>query len=419
MPLRPRRSFCVLLTVATLALSACDQGGDARETAADSAAVERGRYLAEGLLLCVICHSERDWDRPGGPPVEGMAAAGRVWWDDEERGRLVAPNLTPDTETGIGRWTDEELVRSIRTGIGRDGRHLHLLAYSDALRHLADRDVEAVIAYLRSLEPIHNPLPETALPEAAQAGLASDRPAEPSPVDLTVDDPVQRGRALVMLGNCDGCHTAHRAPRRPPLFSGGNLIERDGRAAFSANITPHATGVPYDADAFIEVIRTGKQGTLSPLMPWVAYRKLSDRDLRAVHAFLQTQLPVEHRISNRGERSHCPVCDQRHGMGRLNPRPATQGIELDPTLHTRYQGAYRHPRRGITLDVTMGDDGLRIGFQGRRATRLIALSTSRFLAPGLTPRPLRFVLPDDGGPAERLIMENMEPDTLERVGTDR
>src|SRR5688572_2902711 len=59
--------------------------------------VARGKYLSEGLLQCFVCHSERDWKKPGAPPIPETRGAGVVW-----RAGLVAPNLTPDVETGIG-----------------------------------------------------------------------------------------------------------------------------------------------------------------------------------------------------------------------------------------------------------------------------------------------------------------------------
>ncbi|MGH9443899.1 MAG: hypothetical protein ACRD16_16665, partial [Thermoanaerobaculia bacterium] len=61
----------------------------------------RGRYLAEGVLQCFNCHSDRDPSRPGAPPLEGRKGAGHVWYDEPDA-RLVAPNLTPDVETGAG-----------------------------------------------------------------------------------------------------------------------------------------------------------------------------------------------------------------------------------------------------------------------------------------------------------------------------
>src|SRR5262245_49538296 len=84
--------------------------------------VARGKYLAEGLLQCFICHSERDWSQPGAPPIAALKGAGAAW---PGKPWLVAPNLTPDRDTGIGRWTDDMLLRAIREGVSHDGRTLH------------------------------------------------------------------------------------------------------------------------------------------------------------------------------------------------------------------------------------------------------------------------------------------------------
>ncbi len=84
----------------------------------------RGEYLANGLLACSRCHSDRDWSQPGGPPVACKAFAGHISTEDG-RPWLVAPNLTSNPETGAARWTDDMLARAIREGIGHDGRALH------------------------------------------------------------------------------------------------------------------------------------------------------------------------------------------------------------------------------------------------------------------------------------------------------
>ena len=70
---------------------------------------ERGKYLTEGLLQCFICHSDRDWNKPGAPPLANKKGAGHIW---EDRPWLVAPNLTPDKETGAGDWTDDMFARA-------------------------------------------------------------------------------------------------------------------------------------------------------------------------------------------------------------------------------------------------------------------------------------------------------------------
>ncbi|MDX1579914.1 MAG: c-type cytochrome, partial [Gemmatimonadota bacterium] len=358
-------------------------------------------------LQCMICHSEREWSEPGAPPREDRRGAGKVFREEGDA-RIVASNLTPDPETGIGEWTDEELAHAIRRGIGRDGRRLHPLMYYNSFRHLSDADVEAVIAYLRSLEPVRNPLPDTKLPEDERERLEAAAPTELDPVDLSSPDPLERGRALVTLGDCRGCHTAWSGPRGP-LYAGGNRIQRGERVAYSSNITPHPTGMPYGPDAFVTVMRSGKGGTLSPLMPWIVFRQLSDEDLRAMHAFLQTVLPFPHQVNNRVEPTACEVCGQSHGLGDENALDAAAEFELDPAEYDRYTGSYHSPARGFTLTVTAGDSGLRVRAGDRPPAKLVPISRNRFWEGWRLRVPVRFEF-GDAGDAQRLVVERPAPD---------
>lgn len=373
--------------------------------------VARGRYLTEGLLQCFICHSERAWDEPGAPPIESRKGAGLVWRDDGTH-RLVAANLTPDPETGIGRRTDEQLARAIREGIAHDGRALH--GAMPEHRHLTDQDVAAVIAYLRSLPPVHHPLPRTALAPEEQARYDAAPPPELKPAALTgVAEPVERGRRLVAAANCVGCHTSWHSKRMPGLLGGGNLIERGERAAYSTNLTPHPSGSPYDAAAFLYIMRTGKGGTLSPLMPWAVYRHLSDEDLDAIHAFLRTMHPVAHSVGNSGKATYCEVCGQEHPLGELNKVERPAGVAVDPRLYDGYVGVYRSNEYGFTITVLREGDRLLAREEGRLAAEMIPLSETRFVTDGGV-APVRFVL-DGQGRAARLVSEEVEDIVLERV----
>ena len=112
------RIALVTLLVAVGISSAAAQ--ESQPYARTPARVARGRYLAEGILQCFVCHSDRDWNAPGAPPVRGRKGAGHVWMA-EGKPWLVSPNLTPDRETGIGAWSDAEFLRALRYGIGRTG----------------------------------------------------------------------------------------------------------------------------------------------------------------------------------------------------------------------------------------------------------------------------------------------------------
>src|SRR5438105_9766410 len=96
-----------------------------RKLEATPARLARGRYLVDGVNECFGCHTDADWSKPGAPPVEGREGSGHIW-ADQDMPWLVAPNITPDKETGAGNWTDDMLARAIREGIGHDGRTLHL-----------------------------------------------------------------------------------------------------------------------------------------------------------------------------------------------------------------------------------------------------------------------------------------------------
>ncbi len=279
------------------------------------ARLDRGRYLAEGVLMCVLCHSERDWSAPGAPPVEGKEAGGVILWERNGH-RMVAPNLTPDPATGTGAWPDDALARAIREGVGHDGRALSLPMYWRSFRDLSDEDLASVIVYLRSLPPVRNRLPPRSLPPERVAELADDPMPLTEPVPAPdLSDPMERGRYLVRVADCAGCHTAWYSDPMPGVFGGGNEVGRANEEVYSSNITPDISGIgEWSEEQFIRTIRTGKGGTLDPVMPWIAYRRMTERDLRAVYLALRQVPPVRHWINNVAPPTYCEVCGQEHGL---------------------------------------------------------------------------------------------------------
>src|SRR5229473_2981909 len=124
------------------------------------ARMERGRYLVEGLAACFWCHSEHD--PQNSMPLADRLGAGRNGPDFRRlTPALVSPNITPDLETGAGTWTDDMLARAMREGVGHDGRPLILpLMPYEGFRNMSDEDLASVVAYLRSIPPVRNPLPK-------------------------------------------------------------------------------------------------------------------------------------------------------------------------------------------------------------------------------------------------------------------
>ena len=113
--------------------------------------VERGRYLSK-MFICQECHSPRT---AGGGYVEGqLFQGGGLQWPLPDGRLLIAPNITPDRETGIGEWSDDEIIRAFRTGVARDGRHLNpVMPYLTAFHDMTDQDAEDLVRFLRTVEP--------------------------------------------------------------------------------------------------------------------------------------------------------------------------------------------------------------------------------------------------------------------------
>ena len=307
--------------------------------------VERGRYLATAAVACVICHSERDLRLPGAPPVPGREFAGAVM--AEEPGyRLVAPNLTPDVATGAGSWSDDMLARAIREGVGHDGRGLGGQMWWWAFRALSDEDLASIIVYLRSLPPVANSLPPRLLsPELEKGRAEGARPLDGPVAARDLTDPVERGRYLIEIADCLGCHSAWEAPIQPGLGGGGNAVERFGEKIWSANLTPDPTGIgPHTEGIFRGALRSGRGGTLHGAMPWVAYRNLSDADIGAIYLALRELPPVAHRVASSASGAKptaCPVCGQEHGFGELNVPPVYTRAPVDLRSLADAVGTYR------------------------------------------------------------------------------
>jgi hypothetical protein len=287
--------------------------------------LERGRYIATALSGCLYCHSHHDWAAPGTLIVPGTEGAGEVQPYVDLPGRIVAPNLTPDRETGAGNWTDDQLARSIREGIGHDGRALFPLMPYTHYREMSDEDLASVVVYLRSLPAVRRELPKTEIIFPVKYLIRSVPEPVTSPVgeDKGASDLVKRGSHLVNLAGCSDCHTPQvRGNNLPGLeFAGGAVFSGPWGNVASANLTPDASGIPYYDDAlFLQVMHSGyvKARPLHPLMPVMVYTNLTDSDLKAMFAYLRTLKPVKHRVDNSEPATECKVCRQKHGAGAEN-----------------------------------------------------------------------------------------------------
>jgi mono/diheme cytochrome c family protein len=253
-------------------------------------AIERGRYLVEAMTGCAACHSPLDESRPGEFPEEGMRFSGRVFAEEAGfPGRIVAPNITPDPETGIGAWTDGEIVRAIREGVSRDGRPLFPLMNYAGYRQLSDEDALAIVAYLRSQKPVRRDVGRSSLDFPVNMMIRTvPEPLDAPPPGLPAAG-VARGRAMLQLMQCGECHTP-RDDRGNPVpgreLAGGSPFPGPWGVVYSANITSHpSAGIgAYSDDDLKRVFREGKNraGRELWVMPWSVTRNLTDEDIEAL-----------------------------------------------------------------------------------------------------------------------------------------
>jgi len=282
------------------------------------ARLERGRYLVHNVMGCVECHTPSQVKNDVNVAV-GPLGSGSVMIDQGKM-RVVAPNITPDRETGIGNWSDDEIARAIREGVSKDGHALFPMMPYQEFRNVSDEDIASVVVYIRTLPPVHTSLPKTQLPFPLSRLINT----APEPVTSAVPEPdfhnpVKLGEYLSFAGGCVGCHTPmdnHGQPLPGMKFAGGQLFDN----VASANITPDPSGISYyDQQTFLDVIHTGKvKARQLKVMPWWVYRGMTDSDLGALFSYLRTVAPVKHLVDNTEPASYCKLCRHQHGGGSQN-----------------------------------------------------------------------------------------------------
>jgi mono/diheme cytochrome c family protein len=265
----------------------------------DPAVIERGRYLVEGPAHCGECHGAVD------PPA--VSRVGRPLQGGQEFklpvGTFRVPNITADTETGIGAVKDEALARMIRYGVKPDGHAaLPFMPYAN----LSDDDLTAIISFLRTQAPVKHAVPEheiNPLGRFVQAFILQPKgPDGTPPKSFAPEATPAYGKYITHnIGNCVMCHTQidmRTGAFSGPLFGGGAEHEAIGNPA-KKYITPNLTPDPrwgwlqgWTEDAFVARFHGGRVHADSP-MPWEAFQKMTDRDLRAVYRYFQTLAPAQ------------------------------------------------------------------------------------------------------------------------------
>jgi mono/diheme cytochrome c family protein len=280
--------------------------------------VTQGEYLTT-VAGCVECHTPfqeqytsqsmtadqlRVLTLTGGIAADKsrLFAGGRVF-DLGPAGVIFSRNLTPDNETGLGEWTDEEIKTAIRSGRRPDGRQLFPLMPYPNYSQMAEADLDAIVAYLRTLPAVSNSVPDP------PTGLTEGLPAIPITEGIVAPDPADieaRGAYMVrVINGCSDCHTpldpGTGQPIQEMFLAGGQPFEGPWGIVYGGNITPHPeTGIgDWSAEDIERVLRAGvrQDGRRLALMPWEYYREMTTEDIAAVVNFLVNDLePVNNEV---------------------------------------------------------------------------------------------------------------------------
>jgi hypothetical protein len=270
--------------------------------------IERGKYLANHVNVCMDCHSSRDWSTFAGPMVEGTQGKGGEVFNEDLGfpGKFVASNITP---YNLKNWTDGEIFRAITCGVGKDGRALFPIMPHPNFGKMDEQDIHAVIAYIRSLKPIEN----NTMASVANFPMNFIINTIPQPAAFTKMPPktnkVAYGKYLVNAASCNDCHTKQDKGKfvGEPFAGGFEFKFPDGSIVRSMNITPDPTGIgSWDKETFVQkfkmycdsgyVPQKIKAGEYQSVMPWTMYAGMTTEDLEAIYDYLKTLKPVNSTI---------------------------------------------------------------------------------------------------------------------------
>lgn len=275
----------------------------------------RGKYLVHHVADCLGCHSDHltTYAMPIKPGTEGQ---GGFVFDKNlgVPGVVCAQNITPDPETGLGKWSDDEILRAFREGVDRNGDALFPMMPYKHLRQMSDEDAHSVVAYLRTMKPIRNTVPEKKIefPVNLIIKFVPKPITEPVSAPDPQKDRLGYGKYLTTISGCYECHTPHDEKQQLDenrAFAGGWEMRGPWGRVVTSNLTPHAGSYMGRAtrEEFIGRFRAFASMNASnapvaqkgrnTIMPWLAFSAMSDEDLGAIYDYLKTVTPIDNRVN--------------------------------------------------------------------------------------------------------------------------
>jgi len=257
----------------------------------DDAKIERGRYLVD-LMGCQECHSPRD--------APDSFSGGDELFVKSLKKPFRGANITQDVETGIGAWTDVQMVAAVREGKRRDGTRIPVVHPYPQYNVLSDEDATALVAFLRSIRPVRHAVARTEGLNLQPVDVPAPAGNSPARSDL-----VAYGGYLASLMTCPQCHMPFdEASGRfddTRTYAGGSKFEFPGMdgAFYAPNITPDATGTPAYSEAdMIRAVREMKKpdGTMinGPMVGRQrGWYRITEDDAKALAAFVKALKPIK------------------------------------------------------------------------------------------------------------------------------
>jgi mono/diheme cytochrome c family protein len=262
----------------------------------DPAILARGEYMA-AVTACAVCHTPL----AGAGPDPKMTYAGGF---DLPEGKdvLHSPNISPSKSSGIGAWTDEQILAAIREGLRPDGSHLHPLMPFMNYNRMTDADGKALVTYLRTVKAIDNVVDSNKQPAHE---VSAPKPANaPDPTT----DKVKHGEYLATLMHCNACHTpmTPHGPDTSRMYAGGMtmVLPMLGTGELhTSNLTSDPeTGLgkwteEQIAQSLKTMTRPDGRMIQGPMLLYQAYwSKLTDDDLHAIAAFVKQLAPIKNAV---------------------------------------------------------------------------------------------------------------------------
>lgn len=272
--------------------------------------VERGKYFANHVMICMDCHSTRNWNYYAGPMEPDSLGRGGEEFNRKMGfpGIIYAANITP---AGIGDWTDGEIFRAVTTGVRKNGKPIFPVMPHRNYGTLDPEDVEAIICYIKTLPPIVNKVPESEydfpmnfiINTVPQKAALSKRP--------DTSDVIAYGKYMVTSASCRECHTPFDKGKFDTAFyfAGGRSFQMPASIVTTANLTPdNETGIgKWTKELFMEKFRVYRDPAYShrpinimkdntTVMPWPVYAGMKDSDLSAIYEYLHSLKPISHKI---------------------------------------------------------------------------------------------------------------------------